>query len=379
MVKRFFPEILLAIASLLLLGGMLSGHAIWTQEYRWQQIALHMLSTNDYWHPYLEGRPYYDKPLMTYWFIVALAKLNYGVLTKTLLRLPSVFAGLITLACTYFLGKKFGDRKVALLATWFLLTTFYFVFFARVASADMWNVASILLCLVWFFYAGLSVARVFWRDLIFFLLLAFSALLKGLIGPVLIFLVLIPTLWRNQLWQRFFNFKSIAALMIAISFYLLPFFISSATSTNYQENGLVEVFRENILRFFEPFDHEGPWWTYFAYLPAYCAPWILLSLIFLMKRQKPSSENKNFLYGEGNFCWAVLSIFIFLSLSGSRRSYYILPIVPFVMLWFAQRWQQKFIGNVTANRVLVWFVGLFYLILCVNFLIIQPWYYLHHG
>lgn len=369
MLKRFSPEILLTLAALILLGGMLSGHAIWTQEYRWQQIAAHMLSTKDYWHPYLDGHPYYDKPLTTYWFIAGFAKLNHGVLNLSLLRLPSVIAGVVALSCTYLLGRQLGDRQTGLLAAWFLLTTFYFVFFARVASADMWNVASILLALVWFYHADFQSRRTFWGDLVFFCLLVFSALLKGLVGPAIVFMVLIPSFWRDQLWQRFFNLQSILAFIVAFIFYLLPFYISSHTSATYQENGLVEVFRENVLRFFQPFDHEGPWWTYFLYAPIYCLPWCFLVFFVGWFRSKHNPI----------ISWSVLAVFILLSLSGSRRSYYILPIVPFVMLWLAYQWRQKFRENIRANRCLAWFIGLSYVLLCVNFLVIQPWYFTHHA
>src|SRR3990167_4187817 len=100
--EKIPEEIWLALAAVVLLGGMLAGHGIWTEEYRWQQVCLHMLATQDYWHPYLDGKPYYDKPLLSYWFIIAGAKLNHGVLSNTVLRLPSVIAGFITLGFTYF-------------------------------------------------------------------------------------------------------------------------------------------------------------------------------------------------------------------------------------------------------------------------------------
>ncbi len=363
--KRFPAEIWLIAGAAILLLGMLGSHSIWTQEYRWQQVCLQMLATKDYWHPYLDGKPYYDKPLLSYWLIILCAKINHGHLSNAVLRIPSVCAGFATLFCTYWLGKFYGNRQVAQRATAFLLTTFYFVFWARVASADMLNVAAILVAIVWFH--GISLRRSLWGDSIFFLVLALGALLKGLIAPALVFLILIPHLWHEKYWKSFLNVKSFIAAAVGVTVYLVPFIISWITGPHYTENGLVEVFRENILRFFQPFDHQDPWWIYFIYLPIYTAPWILLVVFF-----SHSLRQKSYLV------WSLVSIFIFLSLSGSRRSYYILPMAPFVMLWLARCWEKNFGENPRANAHLNAAMLIAYVILCAYFLGFQPYYYWHH-
>jgi len=70
-------------------------------------IALQMLQIGDYFDPYLMGGPYYDKPLPPYWLITAIAWLTGGGLGPWSLRLSSVF---------------------------------YFIFWARVATADILTV-----------------------------------------------------------------------------------------------------------------------------------------------------------------------------------------------------------------------------------------------
>ncbi|MFZ8278393.1 glycosyltransferase family 39 protein, partial [Staphylococcus aureus] len=71
-------------------------------------------------------------------------------LSLAVLRFPSVIAAGIVLWASFQLAKLYFDKATAYLSTWLLLTTFYFVFWARVASTDMLNVAGILLSLWWF-------------------------------------------------------------------------------------------------------------------------------------------------------------------------------------------------------------------------------------
>ncbi len=102
-------------------------------------------------------------------------------------------------------------------------------------------------------------------------------------------------------------------------------------------SGLALVFRENVVRFFDPFDHMGPIYTYLIYLPAYTLPWApcwLLGL-WLALRQWPRIEpNTRWLI------WSLGLLFAFFTASGSRRSYYVLPLVPFAQLlaaWWVTR------------------------------------------
>src|SRR5438876_10535459 len=86
----------LLIASGIMSFSFLGSTEIWTQEHRWADIVYNMLYHHDYFHPKLDGQEYYDKPLLSYWFIAGLSKL-FGGLTTWALRLPSALAGLLTI------------------------------------------------------------------------------------------------------------------------------------------------------------------------------------------------------------------------------------------------------------------------------------------
>src|SRR5687767_12016567 len=161
---------LMAGSALLLLVGLGSAD-LWTQEERWALICQEMLRSGDYVHPWLVDRPYYDKPLLSYWLMVGLAGV-LGSLDGWALRLPSALSGLVTVWCTWRLGRRLLGRQAGLLAGLILATTFYFIFWGRVASADMLNVAGIIAAVTW--YVDRS-DRGFLFHLVFFTLLAVTS------------------------------------------------------------------------------------------------------------------------------------------------------------------------------------------------------------
>ncbi|MGQ9812902.1 MAG: hypothetical protein ACUVQ2_05865, partial [Dissulfurimicrobium sp.] len=133
-------------------------------------------------------------------------------------------------------------------------------------------------------------------------------------------------------WRALFTPGHILAFVIGLVVYLAPFVYASMTAENYGENGLVLVFQENIQRFFKPFDHKEPFYVYFYYLPLLFMPWTPLLIAALAKTIASWRRL------DDKTAWLVtvfFLIFLFFTASGSRRSYYILPIFPFSALLVA--------------------------------------------
>jgi len=153
---------------------------------------------------------------------------------------------------------------------------------------------------------------------VFFLILAATSLLKGLIGFVLPGLILLPHLLSQGRWKRHLNLRLLLALSIAALFYMVPFVLSHLYGApSYGESGLSLVFRENVVRFFNPFDHVGPIYTYLIYLPAYTLPWApcwILGLWLAARHWRQLQPNERWLV------WALGLLFLFFTASGSRRS-----------------------------------------------------------
>ncbi|MBO4969780.1 MAG: glycosyltransferase family 39 protein, partial [Pseudomonas sp.] len=341
--------VLLAVSALLLLLG-LGSRELWGPETRWANIALQMLQSGDYLDPYLKGSPYYDKPLPSYWLITATASLMGG-LGNWSLRLSSVIAAWLSVWLVYLLGEQLFRKGTGLIAGWMLATTFYFVFWARVATADILTVFG-LLAAVWWYWRGPDDTRLS-RYCVFFLLLSLTSLLKGLIGFILPGLVLLPHLLSEQRWKRHLNLRLLLALVVAGAVYMLPFVLSHLYGApTYGESGLELVLRENVVRFFNPFDHMGPIYTYLIYLPAYTLPWApfwMIGLWVAVRQWRHIEPNTRWLV------WGLGLLFVFFTASGSRRSYYVLPLVPLAQLlaawWVTRRMAQ---GKTNPRR---WNIG----------------------
>ena len=70
----------------------LGSRGVVSEEMRWGEVAREMRASGDYFHPTINGRTYYDKPLGSYWLIVAASYLTGGV-NETAARLPAAVAG----------------------------------------------------------------------------------------------------------------------------------------------------------------------------------------------------------------------------------------------------------------------------------------------
>lgn len=365
---KFFYLILSAI---ILLFGFLGSRELWTQEHRWADIVTSMFFYHDFLHPILNGQEYYDKPLLSYWFIAGLSAIT-GQFSLLTMRLPSALAGLLAIWSIYRLGVVLQDRRLGLLAGWLLLTTYYFVFWARVSSTDMLNLSGSLFAVSWYFTKRNHLS--FFNYLIFFIILAITALCKGLVGPVVAGIAVATDVFLQKSWKKHFNLSLFLGMAPAIILYVLPFWFSNQFGNgSYEQNGLYEVYRENIMRYFYPFDHKDPVYTYFIYLPIYLLPWafFFIPAIFSLKnRWLQLSLNAKWMV------WTTWVLFLFFTLSGSRRSYYILPMIPYAILMTAD-WILSGLGTL-QRRAGAAVVGTFILFVFI-FLLLQPLYYARGG
>ena len=140
--------LLLLIAGILFFAR-LGERGVVSEEVRWAEIAREMRETGDYFHPTINGRVYYDKPVVSYWLIVAVSYLT-GSVDETAARFPAAAAGLLAVGLIIGLGRRLYGDGAGLLAGAILATNFGFIFYARRATADMETLAGVLAA-VWAF------------------------------------------------------------------------------------------------------------------------------------------------------------------------------------------------------------------------------------
>ena len=324
----------------------LGARALWSSEFRWAEIAREMLVTHNYFWPTINGHVYYDKPLGSYWLVIFSTPFTGG-LNEAATRLPCAIAGLLAVAILMRLVRRLYDARTAILGGVILATSFSFVFFSRHASADVETLTGELAALLLFNHneergGGLWVVGLW-------LIMAATSLTKGLLGFALPLSVIgvysclrdgggqfFEAIFRGPLvgcirWlvernRWFFNWYSVVGVALGALVYYLPFEISSRLMGS--EKGLEMVYRENVVRFFHPFDHRGPIYLYVYVIFALMAPWSALLPAALVETHslrhggaEPARADRFALV----YFWAT---FIFFTVSGSRRSYYILPILP---------------------------------------------------
>ncbi len=378
----------------------LGSRALWSSEYRWAEIAREMIRTGNYFWPTMDGRLYYDKPLGSYWLVVASTWITGGM-NEAAARLPCAIAGLLAVALLILLVRRLYDLRTAVLAGFILATSFSFVFFSRTASADVETITGELAALLLFFRNERKPDG--WGVVGLWLVMAVTSQMKGLLGFVLPIMVIGSYATLCDGWTEFgrgflegspgsrvrwvaernrwlFNWHTPVAIALALAVYLTPFKISQEMMRS--DAGLYMVFRENVIRFFRPFDHRGPIYIYFYVVFALMAPWSLMLPAALAhthhRRHVGLPEHARADRFLLVFFW---STFIFFTLSGSRRSYYILPILPAGAILVARLLAVQSIRELSAwaRRLFVAGYAIFALVILFGFVVMFPPSWIFHG
>ena len=295
-------------------------------EGRWLAVADEMLKSGDFLHPTINGHAYFDKPLVSYWFIAATARLCGGVSELTA-RIPSALAALLALASVISLTRKFYGARTALAAGWALVSTYSFIYWGRLAEADMENAAFIIAATAWYFHCrerkSVRCYALFWS------ICAVGAQTKGLAAFVIPAMVAGADMLLTHKLKYHLNRRAALGLICGLAVYLIPFALETASRGDYNASGIWLVFRENIIRAIDPWDHKDePFWCYFLYLPRLMLPWapvLVLALAEYIRRvvRKSATDADKWLLA------SIGLIFLLFSCSRSRRVYYILPAIPY--------------------------------------------------
>jgi dolichol-phosphate mannosyltransferase len=294
------------------------------EEPRYAEIARQMWQANEFVVPLLHGQPYYDKPPLLYWLIMA----SYSLFDvhDWSARLVSCAAAFCTVIVTFFWGKHVVGARAAFAGALMLCLSARFVYLGRLLTTN------ILLCL-WVVTAlaaahaalrGPSLRRGWW-------LLSAAACGLGILtkGPVALVLAAVPMLVyvaldprvpqpRLSAWLGY----AAAALAVAAPWYVLVLARDPGFGTYF-------FWQHNVVRFVAPFDHEEPVWFYLPSLLLGMLPWSLL-LVPLAKslRGVAVEAGANRPPALGFFLLASAWCFLFFSLAGCKRSGYILPAMP---------------------------------------------------
>jgi len=331
--SRVAPVLLILCLGSLLLFARLGNRPLGGSEGRWGEAAREMMQTGDLIVPRINGIPYRDKPPASYW-LIALASLPSGRVSETTTRLPSAAATLLSILLIYLIVGSFWDRKAALLAALIFMTTYPLLRWSRTANADTLTLAGMLASLYFFVIHRHHPEKGTWLYP-FFIIAGLTSLMKGLLGFVLPSLGVFPYLLirnRGVVFRKKFLLHFLLSGVLGGVLFLIPFLLDFEAT--HSGMSLYLVFKENILRFFRPFDHTDSFFYYFYYIFITLSPWVVLGPVLFAALKK-----KDFVSEEGLFFFTLwfVCLFTFFTLSGSKRGYYLLPVVaPFsALLGFA--------------------------------------------
>ncbi len=296
-------------------------------EGRIAEVVREMLLRGDYLHPTCLFMPYVTKPIIPYWFVIGIYKAR-GILDEFTLRLPVALSVILSALSTYFLAKRLFGLKIALASALIFLTSYGVITWGKIAAPDMLNVFFIILSVTLYWFIR-EQEKPFWYFLLG-VLIALSGHMKGLVGVVIPLLLIVIDVIYKRRFSIFFRPKIIGPFLFGLLFYFIPFFLSSMTGPNQGYNWITMALHESLTRAIRPFDHRGSPFMYLEFLPIWMLPWtpLFLSSIFIFLKGL-----KGLPYEAKWLGVSILAIFLLFTVAGSRRSYYILPILPFCAIF----------------------------------------------
>ncbi len=362
---------LLAGCSLLWIG--LSNHHLWApDELRVGGIGLEMWKRGSWAVPYLGEEPFLEQPPLYYWVEAAFFRCLGGTTTGLARSASALFASLAVLL-TYWLGRRFFSKSACLLGCLALITTRLFFVTAQKAMVDnalLFGTTGALACFAHAEGLG-SLPEKRWprraclAGLYLFLLAAFFS--KGVVGMGIPALGMFAYLLWTGRWRPFLGWHLLwGALGMAAAVGLWLFFLWKDGGEAYLRLFLVE---NQLHRLFPGDEYTGghekqPIWYYLTKLPQDLIPWSPLYLLVAwmawkrLRAAPPLNLKGSDPENAGlRFCLSASApAFLALSLAGTKRGLYLLPIFPSLAL-LAGAWMDWQVEEARWERIfhrLVW-------------------------
>jgi 4-amino-4-deoxy-L-arabinose transferase-like glycosyltransferase len=365
--KRGWVLVFIGIAGFYL-WGLGSLPLVGPDEPRYAEVAREMYARHDLITPTLGGLPWFEKPPLLYWLMMASYRL-LGV-SEFAARLGPALCGLLTAVFIFWIGKTIETRgaspagadkavdqsthELGHFSALIWLSSLGALVFSRGASFDIVVTLTVTAALACFFVWHVryrsrsdsdgaadntreSVGQRFLL-LAFYLFIGLSFLAKGLIGFVIPFgvIAIYFLIRRERPDSRFF--KSLV-WGVPLSITVAAVWFGPMVS----RHGWVFIDQFIIQHHFARFvtnkyHHPGPIYFYVPVLVALVLPWtIFLGASFLSSRRwawrGETSVDRLRVFA---FAWVIVPV-LFFSFSGSKLTAYILPVLPGVALLVGER------------------------------------------
>ncbi|NIM02510.1 MAG: phospholipid carrier-dependent glycosyltransferase [Acidobacteria bacterium] len=317
--RDLFVLCLLALA--LFLPG-LGSRDLWNpNEPAYGLAVAEMTERGDWWTPTVNGTPFHEKPILYFWLARVTTAL-FGV-NELALRLPSLLAGIVTVAFVYLLGAGHAGRRRGILAAVLFSTTVTIAQAARMIQMDLLATAAVA-ATVYFGLETLGRPDDRWPSVATGLAAGLGFLAKGpvtwVVAAIPLGAAIVLARPRAGMSARFVAL-GLGGLVATVSIWIVPLVLRGDWDALHES-----LVRQNFTRFVEPWDHAQPWWYFLKYLWIDMAPWAFL--LPLAVGGRGGAERR---LDRAAWAW-LLGAMLFFSLSASKRSAYLMPVAPAVAL-----------------------------------------------
>ena len=282
-----------------------------------------MLNTGRILVPHFFDQPFVDnRPPGAFWLVAASYKLT-GHRDEWAARLPSALAALGCVLLVYAMGRRAANETAGFLSALVLLGMLTFVLMGRISQQDMllalWTILA-----HWAFWRSLDESTSAFRYVLAFqVFLGLGTLTKG---PAVVITILFPLTvyvfysrrWRDVKWLAL-----VGTLPVSLAL-MLWWYLYVWIEWPSMRQVLIGRFTDQSHRHVEPF------YFYFLHIPELLGPATLLLPLLAVGWFKASPAQRR---GPlGLFMISALSIFFVFCLFSSKRTHYLVPLLPALSL-----------------------------------------------
>ncbi len=367
----------LVLASCILFLPALGSPGVLVSDAYYSSAAKEMLLRGDFITPYLNFKPFYEKPILIYWFIITSYKV-FGINTFAA-RLPSALCAIASIASLFVLMRQFSSRRAAYFAAAIMACSPLFAVVGRLALTDMPLTFFTMLSNLFFLIVLIKKERQYLAPA--YVSMALAILCKGpmavfLVGSCVLGFLIISSVSKKDFFNRIVSLNPLlgAALLLIIDapWFVIEHLVTQGDFTKYF------FIQQNFGRISGQLpSHVYPFWFYFPFLLGGFFPWsVMICQSPLILRLRKMRFNKSARAGImlASACWLIGTLVMLLA-AGSKLPTYLLPISPPIAILVSAQLERIF--RLSFKRLIIWTAPL--MVLCTLACLVLSGNFLTHS
>ena len=298
------------------------------EEPRRAVVSMEMIISKDYLAPQINGYPYYNKPPMFNWVLVAFMKF-FDSYDEWVIRIPSLISLFLIGIFNFLIFRKFTNSKIALTSSLMFIASADIIFYGSLYSGELDLFFSLIT------YLQIMLLIVFYIKGHYYLMFAMSYFLasigfmtKGIPSLVFQLITLFGVLLVDRKLKKLFSVQHITGLLFLVGPLLFNFILYSKDNnlniflirqiTEALHKSAVEVSMEK---------HFGSFLTYPFLVLQLILPWSFIVLAFYSKKSIKLVRESRILFFMFLFIALNIPVYWFSNYQTSRYIYMFFPFM----------------------------------------------------